>query len=53
MSLVTLSIIVAVGAWLGWSVLGNINRVFHGNIISDAQALFSNTQLKGETRGAS
>ena len=50
-SLGLVSILVGIGLWLGWSVLGNINRVFHGNIISDAQALFSTTQLKGESQG--
>jgi LCP family protein required for cell wall assembly len=51
LSLIVISLVVAVGGWLGWSVLGNLNKVFHGNIISDAQALFSNTALKGENQG--
>jgi LCP family protein required for cell wall assembly len=51
LSLGLVSVVIAVGGWLGWSVLGNINKVFHGNIISDAQALFGNTQLKGESQG--
>jgi LCP family protein required for cell wall assembly len=51
LSLGAISLIVAVGAWLGWSVLGNINKVFHGNIISDAQALFSSAKLDGESQG--
>ncbi|HET9174564.1 MAG TPA: LCP family protein [Candidatus Saccharimonadales bacterium] len=40
-----------VGSWYGARLLGNLDKVFHGNIISDAQALFSNTKLKGEDQG--
>lgn len=40
-----------VGGWLGWKILGNIDKVFHGNIFSDAQALVSSTTLKGQAQG--
>lgn len=39
------------GAWYGSNLLGSINKVFHGNLFSDAQALFSTTKLKGEDQG--
>jgi LCP family protein required for cell wall assembly len=40
-----------VGGWLGWQVIGNLDKVFHGNLFSDAGALVSNTTLKGENQG--
>lgn len=40
-----------VGSWYGASILGNLNKVFHGNIFTDAKALFSQTKLKGEAQG--
>jgi LCP family protein required for cell wall assembly len=40
-----------IGAWLGTSILGNIDKVLHGNIFSDAHALISTTKLKGESTG--
>lgn len=52
MSLATLLIIgLGVSAWYGNQILGNIDKVFHGNIFSDVRALFSNTKLKGEDQG--
>lgn len=49
--LATLALLIAVGGYLGWSALGGVNKVLHGNILSDAQALFSNVKLKGEDQG--
>jgi len=38
--------------YFGWGIVGNIDKVFHGNIFSDAQALFSsNVTLNGEANG--
>ncbi len=42
---------VIIGGWLGWKVIGNLDKIFHGNPFSDAGALLSNTTLKGETQG--
>jgi LCP family protein required for cell wall assembly len=41
----------SVGGFLGFRGLDTLNKVFHGNIFSDAQALFSTTKLKGEDTG--
>lgn len=49
--LVVLALFLGVGGWLGIKGLNTINKVFHGNIISDAKALFSSTPLKGEDTG--
>jgi LCP family protein required for cell wall assembly len=54
---VTLSILAilfigfGVGTWYGSQLLGNLDKVFHGNVLSDAKALFTTTQLKGEANG--
>lgn len=41
-----------VGGYYGSRIIGNIDKVFHGNIFSDAKALFgSTTTLKGESNG--
>jgi LCP family protein required for cell wall assembly len=42
---------VIIGGWLGWKVIGNLDKIFHGNPFSDAGALLSNTTLKGESQG--
>ncbi|HEV2402922.1 MAG TPA: LCP family protein [Candidatus Saccharimonadales bacterium] len=39
------------GGWLGVRIVGDLDRVFHGSVFSDAQALFKNTQLNGEAQG--
>lgn len=39
------------GTWYGAKLIGNLDKVFHGNVFSDAHALFSNTTLKGEAQG--
>jgi len=40
-----------VGGYYGSRIIGNIDKVFHGNIFSDAKALFSTTTLKGQSSG--
>src|ERR1035438_4024184 len=40
-----------VGGYYGSRIVGNIDKVFHGNIFSDARALFSSTTLKGRNTG--
>lgn len=42
---------VIIGGWLGWKVIGNLDKIFHGNPFSDAGALLSSTTLKGEAQG--
>ncbi|MGH7142360.1 MAG: LCP family protein [Candidatus Saccharimonadales bacterium] len=49
--LVFVLLIVGFSSWYGGQIIGNIDKVFHGNIFSDAQALFSSTELKGESVG--
>jgi LCP family protein required for cell wall assembly len=39
------------GGWYGSRLIGNLDKVFHGNVFSDVHALFSNTKLKGEDQG--
>ncbi len=40
-----------IGTWYGSRLVGNLDKVFHGNVFSDARALFSTTKLKGEANG--
>ena len=40
-----------VAGWVGSRVIGNIDKVFHGNIFTDVHALVDNTKLKGEDQG--
>jgi LCP family protein required for cell wall assembly len=44
-------ILFGVGGWFGTRIVGDLNKVFHGNIFSDVQALFSTTTLNGEAQG--
>ncbi len=44
-------LILGVGGWFGSSIIGNLDKVFHGNIFSDVHALFSSTTLRGEAQG--
>ncbi len=44
-------IILGVGGWFGSRIIGDLNKVFHGNLFSDVQALFSTTRLNGEAQG--
>src|ERR1039458_8001407 len=50
-ALFILVLCLSVGGFLGFKGLNTINKVFHGNVLSDAQALFSNTKLKAEDTG--
>lgn len=45
------ALVLILGGFFGLSALHNLNKIFHGNILGDAQALFSNTKLKGEDQG--
>jgi LCP family protein required for cell wall assembly len=49
--LTTLIIFLAIGIWLGSSIVGNLDKVFHGNIFSDASSIFNNTTLRGQNQG--
>jgi LCP family protein required for cell wall assembly len=49
--LVVLVLILGIGGWFGSRILGDLNKIFHGNIFSDVQALFSTTRLRGEAQG--
>ena len=50
-AIVSVLLIASVGGFLGFKALHSIDKVFHGNIISDATAAFSSTPLKGESTG--
>ena len=39
------------GVWYSSRLLGNVNRVFHESVFSDAHALLSTVKLKGEDQG--
>jgi LCP family protein required for cell wall assembly len=41
----------SLGGWYGARLIGNLDKAFHGNVFSDAQALFSQVKLNGETQG--
>jgi hypothetical protein len=41
----------SLGGWYGARLIGNLDKAFHGNVFSDAQALFSQVKLKGEAQG--
>lgn len=49
--LVLLACLIVAASWFGFNIISNLDRVFHGNILSDTKALLSNTQLKGEAQG--
>lgn len=49
--LVFIVLLLGAGTWFGSSIVGNLDRVLHGNIFSDVQALFSTTRLNGESQG--
>ncbi len=49
--LIILLIILGLGGWYGSRILSSIDKVFHGNIFSDVQSLFTTTKLKGERQG--
>ena len=41
----------SIGGWYGAKIIGDLDKVFHGNVYSDVQALFSNVKLKGQDQG--
>ena len=45
------AIVLAFGGWYGSQILGSVDKVFHGNVFSDAHALISGTTLKGQSSG--
>jgi LCP family protein required for cell wall assembly len=49
--LVILLALIGVGSFLGVRGINTIDKVFHGNVISDVKAAFSDTPLKGESTG--
>jgi len=49
--IIVLLLILGVGGFIGVKAIGNVDKVFHGNVISDATAAFNNTPLKGEGDG--
>jgi LCP family protein required for cell wall assembly len=42
---------IGIGGWYGSSLVANLDKVFHGNVLTDAKAVFSHTTLKGEAQG--
>lgn len=48
---VTLLILLGIGGWFGSSLIGKIDKVFHGNVFSDLSSIFSTTHLRGESQG--
>jgi LCP family protein required for cell wall assembly len=49
--IIVILLVFGVGGYLGFRGLSTVNKVFHGNIISDAKAAFDSTPLKGESAG--
>ena len=43
--IVLLIILIGFSSWFGSSIVGNINKIFHGNVFSDVHALISGTNL--------
>jgi LCP family protein required for cell wall assembly len=50
-ALLLLLLLLGIGGYLGIKGLSTVNKVFHGNILSDATAAFNETPLKGESDG--
>jgi LCP family protein required for cell wall assembly len=50
-ALLILILFLGVGGYLGVKGLNTLNKVFHGNILSDATAAFNESPLKGESSG--
>jgi LCP family protein required for cell wall assembly len=50
-ALSVLVIVIGIGSWYGSSLISNLDKVFHGNVLTDAKAVFSHTTLKGEAQG--
>ena len=49
--LLVLLVLFGIGGWFGSRIIGDLDKVFHGNIFSDFSALFSTTRLNGEAQG--
>ncbi len=49
--LLVILLVVGFGGYFGSRIIGDLDKVFHGNIFSDFQALFSTTRLTGEAQG--
>ena len=49
--LALLLLAIITGGFFGYKDLNVINKVFHGNLFSDAQALFGTAKLNGESTG--
>jgi LCP family protein required for cell wall assembly len=45
-SLTAGAFVIAFGIWFGSSIIGNLDKLFHGNVFSDAHALISGSTLK-------
>ena len=50
-ALVLLVMLVASGAFFSAKIIGELDKVFHGNLLSDIEALFHPVKLKGESSG--
>lgn len=50
-TLAVLACLMVFGGYIGSKIIGDLDHVFHGNVASDAQALFSDTTLKGQAQG--
>ncbi len=49
--ILVLVVLFGIGGYFGGRLLGDVNKVLHGNIFSDVHALFSTTRLQGEAQG--
>lgn len=49
--LVILLLLFGFAGWFGSRLIGDLDKVFHGNIFSDFSALFNTTTLRGEAQG--
>jgi LCP family protein required for cell wall assembly len=49
--LAVLVLLIGVGGFLGIKGLNTLDKVFHGNVLSDVTAAFNSTPLKGESSG--
>ncbi|GAC1388004.1 MAG: hypothetical protein NVS1B7_8010 [Candidatus Saccharimonadales bacterium] len=47
----SLAILIVLIVWFGASLLTSLDKVFHGNLLSDLNALLSHARLKGEDQG--
>jgi LCP family protein required for cell wall assembly len=49
--LIVVLLAIGFGGYFGSRIIGDLDKVFHGNIFSDFQALFSTARLNGEAQG--